>query len=56
MDDREYRAYLNLLMCCDPWPETTDEQSQEILDGFADKEAKKRGYDTWITAYHEFAP
>ena len=54
MNDYEYRAFLNLLMCSDPWP--CDKQSERKMMDFADREAFKRGFDSWIVAYHEFEP
>ncbi len=53
MLDSEFRAFLDLLMCSDPWP-VYGNNSKEVLDNFADKESRIRGYDNWIVAYHEF--
>ena len=52
MNDKQYRAFLNLLMCSDPWP-TPDAAEDETLKDFADAEAVKRGYSDWIVAFHE---
>lgn len=53
MNDREYRALLDLLVCSDPWPvEDDDGRSHELLNAFANKEAAERGYGSWIEAYH----
>lgn len=53
MNDSEFRAFLDLLMCSDPWPVLLD-SGQIILENFANQEAKKRGYETWVVAFHEF--
>ena len=52
MKDIEYRAFLDLLMCSDPWPVNNFPHSQEILKNFAHEEAVKRGFANWIDAYH----
>lgn len=56
MNDQEYRCFLDLMMCSDPWPVTDtgagDGQLPLVL--FAHAEAVKRGYESWIVAYHEF--
>ena len=49
MKRHEFRALLDLLMVSDPWP--LDKAGEVILKAFADKEAKKRGFDNWIEAY-----
>ena len=58
MFDAEYRVFLDLLMCSDPWPVGTERgnDGHEILLKFADKQAKCRGYENWIVAFHEFMP
>jgi len=58
MDDLEYRAFLDLLMCCDPWPVGTERgnDGHEILISLADKEAVERGFDNWVVAFHEAKP
>jgi len=58
MFDKEYRAFLSLLMCSDPWPVGTEsgDDGHEILIEFADKQAKCRGYEDWVVAFHEFQP
>jgi hypothetical protein len=50
MNDLEFRAFLNLLMCSDPWP--TDALEQTLMIDVADRLAYDRGYTDWITAYH----
>ena len=63
MSDAEFRAFLDLMMCCDPWPVkadtldhgfVVDELNHNLMLGLADYESKKRGYISWIEAYHEF--
>ena len=53
MNDVEYRAFLDLLMCSDPWPVVPGDGNQDILIAFADREAENRGYENWVVAYHE---
>lgn len=52
MTDEQYRAFLDLMMCADPWPCPRGE-GQSTLSELADQEAKVRGYENWIIAYHE---
>ena len=54
MNNKEYRAFLDLIMCSDPWPIRGWDASEDILIELADKEAHKRGYWHWIDAYHSF--
>ena len=54
----EFRCFLDLLMCSDPWPMSYDDlyenrNTQEILIDYADQEARTRGYADWIAAYHQ---
>lgn len=51
MNTREFRAFLNLFMCSDPWPLSDTEH--QILTEWADHEAESWGYTDWIDAYHE---
>ena len=51
MRDTEFRAFLDLLMCSDPWP-IPDKSSQLILSRYADKVSAQFGYADWIEAYH----
>lgn len=55
MNDIQYRRFLDLMMCSDPWPvtDTGEGDGHQILVDFADEEARKRGYDSWIDAYHQ---
>jgi hypothetical protein len=50
--DEPFRALMNLVMASDPSPVEADEDGEitKLLDG----EARKRGYDNWIVAFHEF--
>ena len=52
MTNRQYRAFLDLLMVADPWP-VEDEENHQIMIDMANDEAEKRGYTDWIDAYHE---
>jgi len=52
MEDKEFRAFLDLIMVSDPWP--LEGESQSLIEGLATREAESRGYPDWITAYHEF--
>ena len=56
MTDPQYRRFLDLLMCCDPWPVDPAGDTQPILEALADDEAGRRGYHGWIEAYHHFRP
>ena len=57
MDDNEFRAFLDLMMCSDPWPippgSSGDDEQGTLLD-LAEKESNARGFDDWIEAYHRF--
>lgn len=54
MEDRiylhEYKALLALFMCSDPWPASNEEQSH--VETLLNREAKLRGFDNWVDAYH----
>ena len=53
MTRQEFRAFLDLLMCSDPWPVKPDHNdTQTVLGLFADAEAKRHGYPDWIEAFH----
>lgn len=53
MTDLEFRYFLDLLMCADPWPVEGDNAASEAtLKNFADEQARQRGYAGWIDAYH----
>lgn len=51
MSREELRAFLDILMCSDPWPIKGD-NSREILDAFATAEARRHGFADWLDAYH----
>jgi hypothetical protein len=48
MTDEQFKVFINLLMCSDPFPC----EGLEIMEAFADEEAQKRGYSDWIDAIH----
>ena len=56
MTDKQYRAFMDLMMCCDPWPVGSEsgDDGHETLLALADEQAQARGYDSWYVAYHEF--
>ena len=54
MTDAMYRAFLDLMMCTDPWPEVMSEEEHTDLIKLAEEEAANRNYPDWITAYHGF--
>jgi len=51
MNHLEFRAFLSLLMCSDPWPEGVD--GENLLKDWADREARHRGFIDWVEAYHQ---
>ena len=55
MTEEEFRAFLDLLMCCDPWP-VTEPENQELVESFAERHSYELGFDGWIVAFHEFHP
>lgn len=52
LTDANFRALLDLIMCSDPWPVQDDGTSQRLIELMATEEAKRRGFDTWVEAYH----
>ena len=52
--DHVFRMLLDLYMAADPWP-LSDKQSGMML-AFLTAESSKRGYGTWVEAYHDFDP
>ena len=55
MNDEEFRAMLNLVMCCDPWPIGNDDgYNEETVKFLLLRESVKRNYPNWIDAYHNF--
>lgn len=49
MNKQEYRAFLDLLMCSDPYPCA----GQDYLLDLAQRTAVEYGYSDWIEAYHK---
>lgn len=52
MPDLLFRALLTLHMCDDP-SVLTKEEGRAFTKAL-DEEARRRGYDGWVVAYHEF--
>lgn len=48
---REYGTLLNWFMASDPWPTTQLENDR--MKTMLDEEAQRRGWDSWVEAYHE---
>ena len=48
---QEYGAVLTLVMVSDPWP--TAERDRDRIVSMLNEEAKARGYNDWVHAYHE---
>jgi len=51
MPDNQFKAFLSLLVCSDPWP--TPQPEEDILKALADDMSVGRGYEDWIDAYHK---
>lgn len=58
MTDKQFRAFLDLMMCSDPWPvtDTGTGDGQDLLLEFASSESRDRGFTDWVTAYHQWKP
>jgi len=58
MTNTEFRAVLDWFMCSDPWPVERDvtigESNHVCVTNWLDREAKARGFDDWVVAFHEF--
>jgi len=54
MNDEEFKEFLTLMMCCDPWPVEDDGTNQHAMTDVADQQSENRGFESWIVAYHEF--
>ncbi len=55
MNNIEYRAFLDLMMCSDPWPVAETPQgldTQRLMVDVANRLANDRGYRDWIDAYY----
>tara|TARA_Y100000310_G_scaffold61027_1_gene56305 strand:+ start:2755 stop:2931 length:177 start_codon:yes stop_codon:yes gene_type:complete len=50
MTKQELGAFIELLMCADPWP--CGGNAERVLKEFADAESKRQGFNNWIDAYH----
>lgn len=53
MTRREFRAFLDLMMCSDPFPDSVD---RNLIENFLNKESIIMGFPDWIEAYHDFNP
>ncbi len=52
MDAYEFRKFLDLLMCCDPWPVAGDDHGEDAMKSFANRQSQEWGFTDWIDAYH----
>lgn len=50
MDAYEFREVLNWWMCSDPFP---DGASKDVIDSWLEREARERGYNGVVAAFHE---
>ena len=56
MDSMEFRAFLDWLMCSDPWPVIDDdgnERGHDAIVRVANRYAIDWGFTDWVTAYHK---
>jgi hypothetical protein len=55
MTAQQLRALCALLVAADPWPLAGARGARDrlALVNLANAEAKRHGFDDWITAYHE---
>lgn len=56
MNSFEYRIFLDLLMCSDPWPihdGLGGEYGQDVMTSLANRVGVDYGYSDWIDAYHK---
>lgn len=51
MNDKEFRSFLNLMMCADPF---SCAEGWATLKSLLNRESVNRGYYDWIEAYHRF--
>ena len=51
MNDEEFRAFMGLLMCSDPYPDS--QSNMDILKNYANRIAVDKGFSDWIEAYHK---
>ncbi len=54
MNHQFFRDLLDLFMVSDPWPDTPE--SHLRIEDVLDDEARERGYENWVVAFHEFHP
>lgn len=54
MDDYAFSGLLTLFMCADPTPLVP--MMDAAVETLLNEESRKRGYETWTVAYHEFKP
>ena len=55
MNPIEFRAFLDLLMCSDPWPVRDNKNvatGDIAMTNYADQVAAEYGFTNWIDAYH----
>ena len=48
---QEFGTLLNWYMVSDPWPLSA--LAQDRIEKMLNKEARERGWDNWVEAYHE---
>lgn len=53
MKDSHYRALLDYRMCGDGEHPSVN---MDEVDALMNDEARERGFDTWVVAYHEWNP
>lgn len=60
MNNKQFRALLDLIMCCDPWPVEDDGKNQEsnedLVKDLASAHARTLGFTDWVDAYHKLQP
>lgn len=50
MNEKALRGLLTIFMCADPTP--AEEEHDEELRSWLDKESKRHGFSCWVDAYH----
>ena len=53
MTNEEFLCFVELLICCDPWPVLSMSGGEQTLKDMANREAQARGFDDWTMAYCE---
>lgn len=59
MNKKQFRAFLDLIMCCDPWPvddTLATETNEWMVKDFASAHARTLGFTDWVDAYHRLQP